>query len=134
LGGDRRGGILINFEGIVEDGYAWGQVRKTNNQVEAYGFLLGLSLAKKNGIKEMQMLGDSMLIINHMRYNSATQNIILNQIIKCSQGMISLFDHVTFFHVLRGNNQEADRQANLACWMNEESSNVNGIKEMIFIP
>jgi len=75
-----------------------------------------------------------MLIINHMRYSLAAQNIILNQIIKFSQGMISLFDHVTFFHILRGNNQEADRKANLAYPMNEESSNVNDIEEMIFIP
>lgn len=128
------GGILINFKGIIEDGYSWGQVRKTNNQVEAYGFLLGLSLAKKRGIKEMKMLGDSMLIINHMRYSSAAQNIMLNQIIKFSQGMISLFDHVTFFHILRGNNQEANKPANLACRINEKNSNVNGIEEMIFIP
>lgn len=93
---------------------------QTNNQVEAYGLLLGLSLAQKMGIKYMHILGVSMLIIKHMNFNSAAQNIILNQIIRRTKGMIPLFEQVRLFHILRGNNKEADKQSNLACRMIEE--------------
>jgi len=96
-----EGGIIINPEGIIEERYAWGLGMKTNNQVEAYCLFLGLSLAPKNGIKDMKILGDSMLNINHMNYNSSTQNIKLNQMIKISQTMIPLFDQVKIFHILR---------------------------------
>lgn len=72
------GGIIMNHEGIIEDRYAWGLGMKTNNQSEAYGLFLRLSLAQKKGIKDMKILWDSMLIIKHMKYNSGAQNIKLN--------------------------------------------------------
>jgi len=56
-----------------------------------------------------------MLIIKHMKYNSLANYMNINQIIKRSQGMIPLFYLVSFFHVLRGNNQEADKQAIFTC-------------------
>jgi len=56
----------------------------------------------------MQILGNSMLIIKHVNYNSASQNMILNHIIKISQGMIPLFDRINFFYILRGNNKGVD--------------------------
>ena len=114
-----EGGVLINPEGIIENRYAWGLGMKTNNQVDALGLFLGLSVAQNKGIKDMQILGDSMLIIKHMNYNSATQNINLNQIIKRSLGIIPLFDRVNFFHILRSKNKDADKQANMVCQMNE---------------
>lgn len=48
--------------------------------------------------------------------------------------MTPLFDQVKFFHILRGNNKEADKQANLACQMNEERNKVNGIVGLVIIP
>lgn len=82
---------------------------KINNQAEAYVLFLGLSLAQKKEIKDMQILGDSMLIIKHMNNNSTAQDIKLNQIIKRTQGMIPLFEQVKFFHILRGKNKKLTR-------------------------
>ena len=66
----REGGILINHKGNIEDIYAWGLCRNTDNQVEAYGLFLRLSLTHKKGIMKIQVLGDSMLTVKHMKYNS----------------------------------------------------------------
>ena len=45
------GGILINPEGIIEDKYAWGLGKKTNNQAEAYGLFFCLTLAQKRALE-----------------------------------------------------------------------------------
>ena len=55
---------------------------KTNNQAESYGLFLRISVDKKKGIMDMYILGDSLLIIKNMNYNSTDQNNKLNQIIK----------------------------------------------------
>lgn len=51
----------------------------------------------------------------------------LSQIIKIFQVIFPLFDLVSFFHILRGNNQEADKLETLACRLNAERSIVNEI-------
>lgn len=128
------GGILISLEGNIEDRDAWGLGRKTNNQAEFMVCFSDYPWLKKNGIRKIQVLGDSMLIIKHMNYNSSANNMNLNQIIKRSQGMIPFFDLVLFFHILRGNNQEADKQENLAYQLNAERSIMNEVEEMTCIP
>lgn len=128
------GGIFINPEGIIEYRYAWGLGWKKNNQAKAYGLFLGLTFAQKKGIKTIQVLGNSMIIIRHMIYASSAKNTTLNQIIKRSQGLIPSFELVSFFHSLRGNNQEADKQANHAYQLREERSIVNEVAGMTSIP
>ena len=103
------GGILTNPEGIVEFRYAWGLGWKTNNLAEVYGLFLGLTLAQNKGIKKLQFQGDSMIIIRHMIYATKAKNTTLNQIIKRSHGLLPTFDLVSFYHILKRNNQEADK-------------------------
>lgn len=68
-----------------------------------------------------------MIIIRHMIYASSAKSNILNQIIKRSQGLILSFELVSFFHILIGNNHDADKQANHACQLREERSIVNEV-------
>lgn len=70
------GGILINPDGNIEDMYARSLGWRTNNQVEAYGLLFGMNMAITEGIKKPQILGESMIIINHMRNNTPTNNTL----------------------------------------------------------
>ena len=49
-----------------------------NNQAEAYGLLFGMKLYISKGVKKLKILGDSMIIINHMRKNTPTNNTLLN--------------------------------------------------------
>jgi len=128
------GGILINPEGTIEFRYAWGLGQKTNNQAKADGMLLGLILAQRNGIKKMQVLGDSMIIIRHMINTSKAKITNLNQIIKIAQNLLPAFESVSFYHVMRGNNQEVDRQANKGCHLEEEKSVINDVVGMTNIP
>lgn len=102
--------------------------------MEAYGLYIGLILAHQRGLKEVKILGDPFLVINHMSSNSSTHNDKLNQILKRALGMLAIFDKIHFFHTLRGLNMEADTQANKACQMNEGHSMVNGIEGFLPIP
>lgn len=58
--------VLLNPDGIIETKYAWGLGRKTNNQVEMYGFLHGLHIAKDKEIKDIVILGDSLITSHYL--------------------------------------------------------------------
>lgn len=45
------------------DKYSYGLGQKSNNQSEMYGLFLGISLAQEHGIKDINILGDSFIII-----------------------------------------------------------------------
>ena len=68
------GGILINPEGKIEVRYVWGMGTKINNQAEALGLMLGLSLVWEKGIREVVILGDSLSIIKHLVKGTLAQN------------------------------------------------------------
>ena len=69
-----------------------------------------MNLAINKGIKELQILLDYMIEINQMRNNTPNHNAILNQVIKRAQGMTHLFEKVTVYHILKGNNKEAENK------------------------
>lgn len=50
-----------------------------------------------------------MIIIRDMIYASLSKKTTLNQIIKRSYGLIPSFELVPFFHILKGNNHEAEK-------------------------
>lgn len=134
LGWHEGEGFSLISKGNIEVRYVWGLGKKINNQVEAYGLFLGLSLAQKVGIRKIQVLGDSMLIIKHMNTIHQQKSLNLNQIIKRSQEMIPFFDLVSSIHILRGNNQDAYKQSNLACQLNAEIIIVNEVEERHAFP
>ena len=76
------GGVLITPDGKIDEWYVWGLGKKTNNQAEAYGLLLGLTLAQQKRIRILNVMGESLLIIKSMINNREAKNSMLNQILK----------------------------------------------------
>lgn len=86
----------------------------TNNRAEAYGLLLGTSIAKNYGLRNLLILGDSAIIIAALTTGKDFRQIALNNIKARIMGNIRSLGNVTFKHVLRINNKEADNHANKA--------------------
>lgn len=89
---------------------------------------------KDKGILNLTVVGDSKLIISRARHNSLPKNIHLRTILIRIQSEIKTFRAIEFFHVLRENNQDADRQANLATKQPEGTLLVNGLHHNAKIP
>jgi len=60
------------------------------------------------------VFGDSRLLISALVASSKPSNIRLCHLIKKIKGIANSFHMISFFHILRTLNQEADKVANLA--------------------
>lgn len=69
-----------------------------------------------------------------MIYATKAKNTTLNLIIKRYHGFLPSFDLVSFYHILKRNNQEADKQANHACQLREERCILDEFKSTANIP
>jgi ribonuclease HI len=63
----RASEVIFVLGGNVKLVYSWNIGHTTNNQVEAYAIYQGLQFARQHGIDSITLLGDSKMIINHVR-------------------------------------------------------------------
>jgi ribonuclease HI len=106
-------GVLFEPGGKIILNYYWNLGKDTNNKAKAYALLKGLQLANQRQIQSLNIVGDSKTIIRMMIQGSEPKNLSLKRVI--DKICISTRTLKTkFFHVLRGNNEEADKMANVA--------------------
>ncbi len=98
----------------------------TNNQAEYHGVRLGLEKAKELGAKSVDFYIDSMLVVNQLNGQYVIRNRELWPIHERIKELIGQFDKVTFRHVKRELNQQADGTVNkiLDARANKESVNI----------
>lgn len=108
------GGIIKDPHGNLMVSFEWGLGQMSNNKAEAYGLLLGSHIAKNLGLRNLLILGDSAIIIKAMISGKDYKQRVLNNIKDRTMENIKELGDVTFRHVLRSNNKEADHRANLA--------------------
>lgn len=99
-------------ETIVADGQAIGTA--TNNVAEYRALIAGLRRASEVGIRQLRVFGDSKLVIEQMKGKWRVRAQGLQALHLEAQGLSRQFDSVTFEHVRRAGNAEADRLANVA--------------------
>ncbi|MBL7045448.1 MAG: ribonuclease HI family protein [Parcubacteria group bacterium] len=90
---------------------------RTNNWAEYEAVYLGLSEAKKLGLKgsKIEVKLDSELIAEQLKGNyQIKKETLYEQYIKVHNLMVSDFPNITFTHIPRAENGEADRLANEA--------------------
>lgn len=84
----------------------------TNNESEYNGLIIGLETAIENGIKNINVYGDSKLVImqsqNLWKVKSPNLISLHSKVIELKKH----FDSINFYHVLRENNKIADKLAN----------------------
>ena len=87
---------------------------KTNNQSEYSALILGLKEALSRNIKQLQVYGDSLLVINQVTGKFQVKNVLLQELYKEAVNLIAKFDYIELSHVYRQFNKRADELSNLA--------------------
>ena len=102
---DDQGNVLAELHGAL--GIA------TNNIAEYRGLIAALQWAIDNGVTELTMKGDSLLIIEQMRGNYKVKNEGLRPLYHQARMLVMQIGNVKFEHVPREKNEDADRLSNV---------------------
>jgi ribonuclease HI len=86
--------------------------RKTNNEAEYMGLIIGLILCVQNNIKEVHVYGDSQLIIRQMLGQYQVKNKRMKELWLDAQSLLENFTALHFQHIERALNTRADQLAN----------------------
>ncbi|KAH9293663.1 hypothetical protein KI387_041132, partial [Taxus chinensis] len=112
------GGILRNNEGDWLFVYVGPLGWQTNNMAEARALLWGVLLAKEKGFKDIQIEGDSLIIINALN-NQGSINWPLRNILNDVKETLKYFVKVSYNHTLRQGNKCVDKMANYRALSND---------------
>lgn len=85
----------------------------TNNVAEYNGLIAALEWAIAHGLTELKVKGDSLLIVEQMRGNYRVKNEGLIPLHQKARTLVSKIGKVSFEHVRREHNKDADRLSNV---------------------
>lgn len=108
------GGVIRDHRGKMMTTYEWSLGNLSNNKAEAYSLFLGLSIARKMGIRDLLVLGDSAILIAAMNSGNNFKQCALNRIRERITEQVRDMRKVSYKHVLRTHNTAADELANKA--------------------
>jgi ribonuclease HI len=97
---------------LQEKGEAIG--RATNNVAEYRALLLGVEMAKALGASELELVGDSELIVRQVKGEYKVKDAALRRLHVEVKRALEPFDRWSIRHVRREQNAEADRLVNEA--------------------
>ena len=118
------GRILLNPEGYVDQTFAWGLGRRTNNEAEWLALIQGLHLLHNMKILRVLIFRDSRHVIYKMinGYPSGT--------IKChrlhGKAKLLMSSSYEIYHILWQNNTAADSMANVGASLPQGLISQNG--------
>ena len=110
---DDEGGVVAELHGSL--------AHTTNNVAEYNGLLAALAWAADHGHRALHVRSDSELLVKQMRGEYRVKNPGLQPLYQDARLLAARIGRVTFEHVRREKNKEADRLANLA--MDEAAPN-----------
>jgi ribonuclease HI len=103
---DEGGGVIAELHGALDN--------TTNNVAEYNGLLAALAWAVDHGHRGLHVRSDSELLVKQLRGEYRVKNPGLQPLYQEARALIGRIGRVTFEHVRREFNKEADRLANLA--------------------
>lgn len=86
----------------------------TNNEAEYKALLLGLNLALENNVKKIVCYLDSELVVKQLNGEYKVKNARLKKLFDEVLLVRSTFEKISFIHVKRDKNSDADALVNLA--------------------
>ena len=86
--------------------------RATNNVAEYRALLLGIELAQELGAREVELIGDSELIVKQVRGEYRVKDAGLQPLHAAVRAALEPFDRWSIRHVRREHNEAADRLVN----------------------
>ena len=85
--------------------------RMTNNEAEYHATLLGLTLARQLGYRQVEIVSDSEVVVRQMRGISRVNSSRLQPLHRNTCQTAAYFTQVTFRHIPRAQNRLADALA-----------------------
>ena len=108
------GGVIVNQNGEIIHSFAWGLGHTTSVQAEALALYQGLKILQDTNVETANVIGDSQIIIDAMASSATVTDLKLTRLISKIKGLGKRFQRLSYFHVLRAFNKEADKEANKA--------------------
>jgi ribonuclease HI len=99
-------------DGRVVSEIARGIGETTNNVAEYTAVIEGLALADELGARTVTLRSDSLLLINQLTGRYRVKSPHLQPLHRRARSIAAGFEHISFEHVPREENVEADRLAN----------------------
>ena len=90
--------------------------RATNNVAEYLALLVGLLRCKELNIAEVEVYGDSQLVIKQVKGDWKVKNAQLKKIYNEIKAIEPYFTKISYQHVYRTKNKRADEMANIAVY------------------
>ena len=87
---------------------------------------MAFQVAKKIGIKDIQIFGDSEVLIKLLNSGSQFNRPSLDKTLQRIRNILKEFESVSSFHILRELNNQVDSLANKACLLSLGSFSLNG--------
>lgn len=107
------GVYIVDGDGTVLAEIAAGIGVATNNVAEYHGLLAALQWAVDHGVKELAVKGDSLLLVQQMLGNYRVKHEGLLPLYRRARHLVVQIGEVSFEHVRREQNVEADRLSNV---------------------
>lgn len=107
-------GVVVRSGGeiITEVGERIGEA--TNNVAEYKALLKGIELAAERGASELELIGDSELVVRQVEGRYKVKNAGMKELHEEVKRALRDFDSWSIRHVRRGDNADADRLVNEA--------------------
>jgi len=108
------GAVIVSPEGhiVAKVGKFLGD--NTNNYAEYMGLILGLKRAKAMGIKELEVMADSELLVNQLSGEYQVKAANLKPLHDEARALLATFPSVEVRHIPREQNAAADEMSNRA--------------------
>ena len=107
------GAYIVDAEGTVLAELSGALGVATNNVAEYHGLIAALQWAVDHDITAIAIKGDSLLLVEQMRGNYRVKNEGLKPLHMKARMLVMQIGNVSFAHVPREKNQDADRLSNV---------------------
>jgi ribonuclease HI len=128
------GGVIYDSEGKKLIDYAWGLGRTSNNKAELLAAYMGLKLAQDLRIQALTVLGDSEIVIKDLRGMPRSTKAPPQSISAAINSFKKNFVRLSFYHILRKQNTEADKMAKAAKTLEQSSLCTNQTLSNVWLP
>jgi ribonuclease HI len=108
------GAVIVSPDGHIQAKVGKFLGESTNNVAEYMGLILGLRRAKAMGIKELEVLSDSELLVKQLQGEYAVKAEHLLPLHQEAQALLKTFPWIQLRHIPREENAQADAMSNRA--------------------
>ena len=122
--------MLFSPGGKIESRYSWGLGTKSNNEAEALALLKGCQLVAERNLHEVNIFGDSTIIIRGLLSNQRMKNTRLENITQRIKIVLEKIKKVKLFQIPRALNKEADEEANKGAAQAHGKLVLNGTEDL----